>query len=593
MKTEKPALKTTILITGITLILLASLYSQNKPIGGGLVMPSFVSTWLIASIFSFGVLGYSLTQKRLFVSKPTIYLGWYLLAIFLIGLINTKQVNFDFFLYELGFIGIFIFSLALSQFRIRLENLSTLFKSIVFVGLVQAFMGLIQYYDSELFIYKNYLSIAALSTLSGTTQGSFFQANMFASFIALSILSAVYLAIETSKSSGNKLEIAVYFFSLIILFWAMSLTGSRAGTLGLTIGLAMLITHFRKQIIQMWPIVLALLLSAFIGIFLSGLMTENFAALDKVASKTLSTYEGTDVRWVIYQAGWEAFLNQPWLGHGIGNAHQAMLATINISEIAKSHPNLEVHKLVHPHNEILYWMIQTGSITLLGVLALAWLFFKQLFKTNRTNSFIILGMMSPLIVMTQVSIPFSQSALHLLLIIVFFHIGFGHEKTKEITWNTDVYKFAFIPVFSLTALLLIYGAWYSLKSNEEVYEYNYYIQQTPQNKMRFLEQKEADYALLKHAKNHPIYEPLTINNMNTFVEGAFIENNKNDVTLFVEWATSKPEYQADSRTMFNLIKSLVALQQVESAKILFEMKQGVFSHDQTFQELGPWLSGMK
>ena len=120
-------------------------------------------------------------------------------------------------------------------------------------------------------------------------------------------------------------------------------------------------------------------------------------------------------------------LDKPILGYGYGNFERSYLDFNN--QLKRQYPeiNQPLLKLSHPHNELLYWVSEGGVIALLGLFFFFIAYMNSWLKVSNkfAKRLAILGLITPLLLHSQLEFPFYSSTAHWLVFII-------------LLWYTDV-----------------------------------------------------------------------------------------------------------------------------------------------------------
>lgn len=255
-----------------------------------------------------------LLRKQIYLHKTILWLlgGFILLnivsSIFSLDAINSVIGLYGRYTGSLMFIsswGLFIILVwnAINQDE---KRRLTLLRLLTFDGLAVAVLGILQYF--------NFAYYSGNSDYTRTIIPSFIgNQNFFAMFL-LAILPAVIVLWQHAQS-----KVAKYYLVLtgVVIIWAMILSGSRGGILGLA---AMAITFLFISVIRKYPkqyivgILGALLLATgfYFGFFAN-------VRSDTIQGSGLASDYTIQSRYVIWSNTLKLIADRPWLGTGPGN----------------------------------------------------------------------------------------------------------------------------------------------------------------------------------------------------------------------------------------------------------------------------------
>ena len=516
----------------IGLFLLSFLYSQSNMGWVGWLVPSNIAVWFSSAIVVVLAAFKVWRTQKIHYSLFNTLLGLLFLGIFAFGIVRSHLGFQELLFYFLLLLNVWLFYLALFQFLLTVKIFNTLVFAIVALGGLQAVIGLIQYFDHEqiFYIIIGYEPFA----ITGRPTGSFQQVNMMSSFLAISLLAVLYLITVKSKllvTSKARFYLLLLSFFIFTVFF---LTESRAGSVALVGGvITFLIVNFRVIKPRFGYLIVWLLIAS-----LSALLTYVFfqnAPVDStvVSSTVLSKFErvatGNDVRMDLYSSAIKLFMQSPVLGYGIGNYDQIMVEFY--SHVTPS-PQLKaiLGNIIHPHNELLFWMLQSGVITLILVVTFIYFYIKGLLRDKRKA--VALFLLMPIVIHSQLSFPFILSSLHLFLFLIL--LAFGSTGVKSYSLNFDkfkVIKFSLLPIIISYFLVSIVLAYSMFSTIGEIYYYQ---------KRLFL-YKQAEYAgkelngYFYFASKNPLTRPFIRQEMNRMFDKAVEQGNKYDLNQYVLW----------------------------------------------------------
>nr|WP_082708534.1 Wzy polymerase domain-containing protein [Marinobacterium profundum] len=401
------------------LALAAPLYYQQNMGGEGLHLPYNASTW-IAALFVIAT-GLLFALRRLQLVLPRYALALFALpAGFLISGFVTGVNNPSEWLMRLGYVlGGFGFFIALFQFRLQRRH-EDLALALIFCGIMlQALIGWVQLQQLPFF--------SVLVPIASNSQpiAIFQQINLAASYLATGLPVAVYLATRPGALHAPWLIRILPYAGLVLCSGVLLSTGSRVGLLGGALGLLMSLAGRRHFLRQHKGIALALGVSLLLGS--SFLLSEKVekgsaSALNKI--ERLQQGGQADIRFSIYEISLDTIATAPMFGHGLGS-----FQTVWQEERGKfqdDHPDLDLGpRYTHPHNEVLFWLVEGGLVAVAGILlcagAIAW----RLVRLGSQRGLLLAGMLLPIALHTQVELPFYISSPHWFLLLFLLYLTFS------------------------------------------------------------------------------------------------------------------------------------------------------------------------
>ena len=102
----------------------------------------------------------------------------------------------------------------------------------------------------------------------------------------------------------------------------------------------------------------------------------------------------------------------------------------------------------HPHNEILFWTVEGGIIPLIGLLIMAGGFLIVIWRTEQKSSWSMLGLTFPILIHTQLELPFYISLIHWVLFIFIIYM-IDSDISKQFEINIE-----FLSIFRVVSLAI-------------------------------------------------------------------------------------------------------------------------------------------
>lgn len=539
---------------GFFLVFLVLIYSQPNVGGAGLLMPNNTALWFLVGLIVIASI-YVINQKsKIAVSNFASYFTFVLIIIFSTSLINADVSIEKTLIFTYAIFGMIFYFYSLYQWKISHSNFLKILLFLSVVGLFHAFVSVIQLHDNYhvLYVWTGYLPF----NLAGARPlGIVQQVNMNATLLASVLVANLYLMTHVSfkryKWYWQGLVIASNILSLYILL----LSGSRAGLLAFIIGsVVMLFARFKgikKNGVSfgLW------IFSGLIGVVLALNFPGSTANIDLLDDKFNKILMGTDIRLFLYSSGWSLFWQSPWLGYGLGGYTQALIQYVQQYGAPEQIENMKLVEFLHPHNEILYWMLQSGVVAFVGVFALTVLYLRTLFRQRVRFAIGILGLAMPMLIQAQLSSPFVFSSIHLILPLFFLHYGIRNDKRMYSFKLNEATKRLVQIGLILMVVALSYFAWFTLMSIKDAHNYEYRLfltaKQTPE--------EIADMRYFEYASLHPAFSGTVHGVMNNMVQKALSDGNLYDIQRFIWWAEEQKLEDRSELTIVNLANAQRAL----------------------------------
>ena len=433
------------------LFLIAPFYYQPNLGGEGLFLPYNGAIWIVASwiIASASFLIYKNQQ----IILPKYWLGLALLPIgaLVTGFIADKNNPTEWIVRLSVIMGGYLFFLSLFQFQLKSKHIERSLYIILAMGLIAATYGIIQALTGA-----SNLSFLMPVSPNHLPVGIFQQVNLQASFMATFLVLTYYLASRPSLRSFSFIIQATLLIAALGASYNIATSGSRVGLLGAALGLLCLFIGRWKLFRQTKIIFIALIIATLAG----GILGKS--GLEKTADKVDRAIGGVsaDVRWHIYSLSLDIFAQAPLIGHGLGS-FQKVFQEERIEYQQQTDSSLRsAPRFSHPHNELIFWLVEGGIVSIIGILAAAIFTLVQLFKAGWQRGWGYSALLLPLVFHTQVELPFYISNTHwfLLLFLLFLTHQYGKksittEKLSMAAQRTIPISFVALSIFATITLI--------------------------------------------------------------------------------------------------------------------------------------------
>ena len=335
-----------------------------------------------------------------------------------------------------GLLGIGVFLLALHQLSWPYAKQAVLgILGIAF--LLQVGFGINQYY---FFFVDEVLSSPGHN--NNMLVGSFQQVNVLSSFMALGSIITLYAVAKLPFG-----RVVGLLIGLLICATCMHLSALSADTgrfnLVFSVCLAAMIFawQYKRWHLLIIPVVL-------IGLFLQPRASHEWlerthyhahlsetptinTQVNDFLNTNINKLDTLGTRPSIYYTALHAYLEKPFMGHGFGSYFYAHVQ--QQPKIRANPPEAFAYKATnnmgHPHNELLYWMVELGSLPLLGALVLFGYLCVYLKRHPRRSVWFIIAL--PLMIHSMLEYPFYMSSLHLFSFVLCVH-WLCHQSPKTV-----------------------------------------------------------------------------------------------------------------------------------------------------------------
>jgi len=402
----------------------------ETPGGTGLYLSFNVFGWLITTLLiSLGLWQITLNRK-IVTSKLQLYslLGFLCLCV---PMFYGSEFSDHAIPRLLGLAGGLLLLFCLYQFDELTKNPQQILWWILIAVAIQACFGLVQYFILETGDWAGYKPGIS------RPHGSFLQPNVMASFMATGIAIALYLSGERKLGSYRLYSQALVYFCLFFATFFVVVLQSRTGHLSVILVITFISPYlYYKNRNQLW-LNLIIICLAFIIALLSFSSSEVF-------NRGEESYQKAGSRPNTYIITTKMILDKPITGAGYGLYERAFLDTYNRYVIEHPEIGAAQQRMAHPHNEVLFWASEGGIVALLGMTFFFIAYMQCWFKVSAKlgKRLAVLGLITPLLLHSQLEFPFYSSVSHWFIFIIFL-------------WLTDILSGSYKTVFSFDKTFLI------------------------------------------------------------------------------------------------------------------------------------------
>lgn len=547
------------LVFWLSFILMAALYSQNNVGGAGHELPFNVTTWFAVALFIIYSLIKAVNSRKVYLSVFVLWALIFVSVTFGVGVvnttINTNQIIVEFFV----FLVIFLFIFSLFQYQLTFAAFIKILFVLILFGVIQSVIALLQVYDKEFIVY-GFLGYAPLMQIQPL--GVFQQKNMLAVILSVSSLSGLYVLLRSGFYIKSFSAVAFIFMSALITIYTIGLLESRVGLLSLIVGTIFLFWGNKSRLKSRKSLTVIWLAVVFSSMLSSSYISNYDVAGQGVIEKTANVISGSDVRVFLYKSTIDMIVDAPLAGYGIGSYHTEFMKYVAANGVPDVLDNFNPSIYLHPHNELLFWVFQSGIVVLLVFIVFIYIYFSKLKLQRLSTNVSLFGLMFPLVLSSLVSLPFSISSIHLFLLLFFIYVGVRSSKKL---YEFNVTK-SFSVFMKITGVFLscvsMYFTWHTLKSSAEVTLFD--------NKKAYFSvmsaQQKLDVAYLEHATNNIFYREDSIRAMLFLGNQAVTKNIFFDLIKYQHWAEAQTVNINNIAISELLYKVYIKLDETEKAE---------------------------
>ena len=262
------------------------------------------------------------------------------------------------------------------------------------------------------------------------------QNNIYATFLCTGVLISFYLILTDKDLSKSLLKKTLAYSMPLLATIQLIQLQSRTGYLSLFLGTGFILTWVFKKSKHHY----AWIVTLFIGLF-SGLLLDRKDRMKKDLKYSLET------RLTTYSLTFDMIKENPLSGIGYGGFLSSFRH--HYAKQKEENPLLETignNNMSHPHNEFLFWTVEGGIIPLIGMLIIFFAFIVMIWKAKKNKGWLIAGTTVPILIHTQLELPFYISLVHWFIFIYLLYMIDDQVDDKSEINISFIYPFR---IFSL------------------------------------------------------------------------------------------------------------------------------------------------
>jgi O-antigen polymerase len=483
-------------------------------------------------------------------------------VVIILSSIITGTSQPDVFLFrELFLVGGLLFFFSLFQFKPRQVQVELVLLTIALSTIIHSTIGILQIFYPE--VFGSWFATAG----DDVPRGVFQQINVQVTFLATGIAISFYLLSRPIAKRFNIIISCLLILSIGLGSFVIVYSGSRVGLLSLVISLFLLLLFRAKQLLQNKVLVLC----AIIAIASGSILGKN--GLEQSIAKTANIARGESsvARITMYRIALELIAQEPIQGHGIGNFLRVW--NLQASDYISRHPDATLPAYVdHPHNELVYWLIEGGLVIVSGILAAIVAVLMGLIRCGPKRAAGYTAMLLPITLHTQVELPFYISSLHwflwLFLIFVIMRHGAYKKSLKLSNAANRLIQCTSIAIFVTS----IYFLQHTRRAQADI--------------MDFVTQKAIDTPYLQTALQNSYHKRLAQElAMRGLLYKGISTENRSYVAEYIQWA-AKPLATEPKLILFeDLILAFSFLKDDEMKCKTLKRGLEMYAHNKSLREL--------
>lgn len=386
--------------------------------------------------------------------------------------------------------------------------------------------------------------------------GVFMQPNILASVMVTGAALSLYQLSTPGFSRRSLLLKTLTFATLFACSFIVMTTGSRVGLIALVLSVPLVVaarfTLLRRTPIKALLAVALLVLGTGSGIATSDGFWKATSKLEQLAD------EGRDARPHLYRIAWDLYTDKPLAGHGIGSFQRVFHdRAAEYLEARGGEPLIGHARFTHPHNELLFWAVEGGSLALLGIVAILGATLMQLYRLGWQRGGAMLAILLPITLHTQVELPFYSSMYHWLL---FLFLGFlvfrPLQRYRWLNWPSA----ALIPIPAATTALLLATVMFCTTTFG-----------TSRDLTRFLLYKEINLDELRAAQDNLYFnEFATMLTLKALLNQDLTQGTQHWTQIYIDWIETYLRHTPETSSFHDLALAYHHLGMTDKAEATIE-----------------------
>lgn len=424
-----------------------------RNLGGESLYIPFNSLIFIGIVFFIFFSLFDVFSKKKYLSNSCLkYLSFTLVLIVISSLVAGVEDHLSWFYRFFYIVSGFFLLFSLLQEKLKITWMLGVILITIFLHTIAA---LLQYYFSN-----NIVSILPVGS-SGGMIGIFQQVNVLASAAVLGVCLSMYSLIHIKEYFSpflNTIALFLIFTGSLVVF----ISGSRLGLLAYIICIPLIFISGLDFMIKNRRFLLLVLFMIFSAISISFITSDSTEeAYSKVERLT---EDGKDIRPIMYRLSWELFKDAPIVGHGIGSFSRVFHEKVGEQQLLTGDLNLLGGvRYSHPHNEVLFWAVEGGSVALFGLLILGLTVISALYRRGWKKGSALLSLITPISLHCLVELPFYLSVYHWFLFIFIIYLLVRDESQSVDLISSDaasnLMKFISV-IFVVISLMFFISSFY-------------------------------------------------------------------------------------------------------------------------------------
>ncbi|MDO6563459.1 Wzy polymerase domain-containing protein [Amphritea sp. 1_MG-2023] len=526
----------------------ATLFFQPNLGGEGMSISHNISVWIGAVVVISSALLLMLKTKQFRYPKYWLAMAALPISMIILGFIVNNVLPTEWLFRQLYILGGFVFLMALFQFRFTPRDIERGLMLVLLCGSIHALYGI-----SQIF-WPNILT-SFITPSRNVPYSTFQQINIHASFQATVLMIGVYLLSRPVSLTRSPLLTSMLLVSTFLSSFIVAFSGSRVGIIGAAAGLLILTLCHWQYFWKRKSLTLAVLVTITAALFMGSQGIERSSGkLGDLTSLNEAgvAQSGSNSRINIYNIAIELFRQQPLSGYGIGS-FQKVWHDQKVDYLDRyPEANLPPERLSHPHNELMFWLVEGGLIAVSGIFISVAAILYAAFRCGWRRGLSYTALLLPIGLHTQVELPFYISNIPWFLMLFLVFIILHHrQRTRRLRLSRSAEMTMGVMAISLTlgvtAIMI-----QTVQANQSI--------------IRFLNGRMTEPMLLQPALNNPFFrDSAELYLMRTLLLRELNAQQGQFAPQFIEWAEPYIEYTPIPQLYIDLSRAYLAIGDKQNA----------------------------
>jgi O-antigen polymerase len=252
--------------------------------------------------------------------------------------------------------------------------------------------------------------------------------------------------------------------------------------------------------------------------------------------------------------------SKPLFGYGYGGFERSFIDHFNHYAIENPQVGKTIQRLSHPHNEVLFWVVEGGIIALLAFMLFTKAYITTWLTINRRKTLALFALLLPILLHSQLELPFYSSVSHFIVFILILWLTdtedsknilfIGYTNTLLIRVMAILIPVIFVPFLATSLHTSTILVDYEKNGGQSIEKLNEII-----NPIAW-----------KNRLDDAVYSHILVSGLT--------ERNSEKLERYIAWGLQRIKYLPRESTYANLLLTLSILNKnIEHQQLLTEAKQ--------------------